>query len=442
MPRRADEAYWRRDTVRRPDEGRRLRSRPKAGGILKRAPRAASLAVVALGALSLPALLGSCRPAAPGGGPNVIKIVSSLPRTGSAAAQTTTLVNGIQMAIEEAGRKVGPFTIEYEDWDDASPQRGQWDPDVETANAKKAIADRDVMVYIGTYNSGAAKFSMPELNKAGLVMISPANTAVGLTKPGKGEPNEPMVYRPTGKVNFFRVVPADDLQGSAAAEWAKEMGITKAFVLHDRELYGKGIADVFRARCPALGIEVSGYEGIDWKAANYRSLVTKIKETGAQLVYFGGTTQTNAGQVAKDLVAGGVDAKMMAPDGCFENAFIEASGAENLEGRAFLTFGGIPPEHLTGKGKEFYERYKAKYRSEPESYATYGYEAAKVALDAIRRAGKKDRAAILAAVAATRDFDGALGAWSFDENGDTSLTTMSGNTVRAGRFAFVKKLGN
>src|SRR5271170_5620781 len=256
----------------------------------------------------------------------VIKIVSSLPRTGSATAQAQTMVNGIRMAIEEAGGKVGDFTIAYEDWDDASPERGQWDPAVEAQNAQKAVEDPDIMAYIGTYNSGAAKIAMPILNKASLVMVSPANTYPGLTKPGTGEANEPQVYRPSGKINYFRVVPADDIQGEVAAEWAKELGVKKVFVLHDRELYGKGVADVFKRACGRLGIQVVGYEGIDPKAANYRSLVTKIKSTDADMVYFGGTTQTNAGQLAKDLVSVGARAKFMVPDGCREQALIDAAG--------------------------------------------------------------------------------------------------------------------
>src|SRR2546426_3479858 len=83
----------------------------------------------------------------------VIKIVSSLPRTGSANAQAQTMVNGIKMALEEVHGKVGDFTIAYEDWDDASPERGQWDPALEAANAQKAVKDPDIMAYIGTYNS-------------------------------------------------------------------------------------------------------------------------------------------------------------------------------------------------------------------------------------------------------------------------------------------------
>ena len=371
----------------------------------------------------------------------VIKIVSSLPRTGSANGQTTSMVNGLKMAIAETGGKIAGYTIAYEDWDDASPERGQWDPALEAANAQHAVQDADVMAYIGTYNSGAAKISMPILNQAGIVMVSPANTYPGLTKPGTGEANEPAVYRPSGKLNYFRVVPADDIQGDVAATFAKETGFKKVFILDDRELYGKGVAGVFERVAKKLGLTVTGHEGIDAKAANFRSLVTKIKSTGADLVYFGGTTQSGAGQLAKDLVASGVKAKLMLPDGCRESALIESAGKENLDGRAYVTFGGLPPSQLQGKGRAFYEAYKQKYNAEPEAYAIYGYEAGKVALEGIQRAAKKDRDAVRAAVAGIRDMDGALGKWSFDTNGDTSLKLMVVEEIKNGQFVPVKIVG-
>ena len=298
------------------------------------------------------------------------------------------------------------------------------------------------MVVIGPYNSGAAKVSMPKLNAAGLVDVNPGNTWPGLTKPGTGEPNEPDIYRPSKRVTYFRVVPADDIQGLVGARWAHELGLNRVYILHDRELYGKGIAGVFEKSAKALGMEVLGVDGIDVKAANYKSLVTKIKQKNPQLVYFGGTTQSNAGQLAKDIVSGGLDVKIMSPDGTFENAYIESAGKATLEDRALITFGGVPASELKGKGAEFYASYKKRFNAEPEAYAAYGYECAKVSLDAVRRAGKKDREAILQAVAATKDFEGALGTWSFDKNGDTTLTTMSGNTVHDGAFKFVKLLGN
>jgi branched-chain amino acid transport system substrate-binding protein len=370
-----------------------------------------------------------------------VKIVSSLPRTGSANAVSTAMVNGIRLALDEAGNKAGPFTIVYEDWDDASAKKGDWDPEVEAANADKAVKDPNVMAYIGTYNSGAAKISMPVLNRAGLVMISPGNTYPGLTKPGVGESNEPDIYRPSGKINFFRVVPADDLQGAMGARWMKEMGAKTAYVLDARDLYGRGIADVFEQTAGDIGLRVVGREGIDPRAQEYKSVMTKIKALNPDFVYFGGTTQNNAGQVAKDMLAVGLTAKLMAPDGCFDSAFIQASGAENLNGRAFITFGGVPPDKLTGLGATFVEKYRAKYNKEPEAYGVYGYVAAQVAISAIAAAGKKDREAIRAAVAEYKAEDSALGPFTFDKNGDTTMTVMSGNIVKDGKFEFMSKLG-
>lgn len=371
-----------------------------------------------------------------------LKIVSSLPRTGSANAQTGTIVNGIKMAIAEVGGSIDGYAIAYEDWDDASPQRGNWDPTVEAQNANKAVTDPSVIGYIGTFNSGAAKISMPELNKAGVVMVSPANTYSGLTKPGFGEANEPAIYRPSGRINYFRVVPTDDLQGAVAAEHVAASGGKKVFILHDRELYGKGIADVFQRRARELGLEVAGFEGIDTKASNYKSLCQKIKFSKVDAVFFGGTTQSNGGQVAKDLRSVGFGGMLVVPDGCCEEAFIKAAGASNLEGNTFVTFGGLPPSELVGRGAQFREGYRKMYGTDPEAYAVYGYEAARVLLDAIKRAPTKDRAAILKAVGETRDFDGALGRWSFDANGDTTNRVMSINAVKDGKFVFVKSTGD
>ena len=272
-----------------------------------------------------------------------IKIVSSLPRTGSAKLQTDTMVNGIKLALDDAGHKVGDFTIEYQDMDDATAATGDWTPDAEGNNARQAANDPDVMVYIGPYNSGAAKVSMPILNRAGLLMISPANTSVGLTKPGLGEADEPNIYRPTGKKNYTRVVPADDLQGSCAAEWAKDMGVKTVYILDDNSVYGKGIAEMFKQRCGELEIEVLGHDSIDAKAQEFRSKMTSIKALNPDLIYYGGTTQTKGGQICKDMVAAGLTCKLMVPDGCMENAFIQAAGPENAEGRVYVTFGGVLP---------------------------------------------------------------------------------------------------
>ncbi|MBC8162200.1 MAG: branched-chain amino acid ABC transporter substrate-binding protein [Roseiflexaceae bacterium] len=372
-----------------------------------------------------------------GGSGEVIKIVSSLPRTGSSKGQTDTIVNAIQQRLAEANNQVcdGQFTLEYEDMDDATAAAGKWDAAQEASNANSAAADEDVMVYIGTFNSGAAQISIPILNQAGLVMISPANTYPGLTKPGKGDEGEPEKYFPTGKPNYTRVVPADDLQGAAAANFAQSIDITKVYILDDTELYGKGIADVFEATATEIGIEVVGRDSIDGKAADYRALAAKILDAAPDMVYYGGITQNNAGQLWKDIRGEGFEGAMMGPDGIAETAFLEAAG-DAAEG-TYTTFGGLPGDQLEGAGAEWYASYTAEFGT-VEPYTSYGYEAANVAIAAIESVCQKDRAAILDAVFATKDFEGILGTWSFDENGDTSLTAMSVSQVKGDAFEFIE----
>jgi branched-chain amino acid transport system substrate-binding protein len=378
----------------------------------------------------------------PTGRSDVIKLVSSLPHTGSAKGLSDAISNGIKMAIDDAGGRVGSFTIQYEPWDDASAATGSWDAAKEADNANKAIVDPDLMVYIGTYNSGAAKVSIPILNKAGLAMISPGNTYPGLTKKIEGavEQNEPDVYYPTGKRTYSRVVPSDELQGAAAASWAKDLGAKSVGILDDTELYGHGIAVIFGQKAKALGMSVYGPQGIDRRASDYRALALQMKSQGVDLVFYGGITANNAGKLWQDLRSVlGPDVKLMGPDDIFQDAFIKAAGSA-AEG-TFVTFGGVPANKLTGKGADFYRNYKAKYQIEPEAYAAYGYEASAAVLNAIKQAGAKDRGAILAALMSTKSLSGVLGSpWSFTETGDTTLTTMSGSTVKDGKFEFVKLL--
>lgn len=382
-----------------------------------------------------------------GGGTGTVDIWSSLPRQGSSKGQSDTVVNGIKLALEKRGGKVGGWTINYVDQDDSTAEAGKWTPEKETDNATKAVADANLVAYVGTFNSGAAKISIPILCKAGIPMVSPANTYPGLTKPGKGEAGEPEKYYPDGCAhNYFRVVPADDLQGKVGADWAKELGATKVYILDDTEIYGKGVADVFDASAKAIGLTVLGHDQAPGKSTDYKALAAKIKDAGPDLVYYGGITQNNAGQLWKDLREAMPTIKLMGPDGIYEDAFIKAAGSA-AEG-TFLTFGGTTADQYTGDAAKFRDEYKTKFGADPEVYSIYGYEAANITLDAMDRAikaGAKDaksiRAGILAELAKTKDFKGVLGTWSFDANGDTTNTLFSGSTVTGGKFTFAKVLG-
>jgi branched-chain amino acid transport system substrate-binding protein len=379
-------------------------------------------------------VLAACAPAQGGGTTEAttVKIYSSLPLTGSSAGQTTTVVNAIQLALEQQTKDGvvcdGKIKIEYESLDDATAAAGKWDAAKEQENANKAVADPNTVAYIGTFNSGAARVSIPILNQAGIAMISPANTADDLTAGA-----DTAQYYPTGKRTYMRVVARDAFQGAFGAKWAAKLGAKSVYILDDTEVYGKGVADQFESNLAANGLTLVGRDGIDGKAADYKALATKVKDANPDLIYFGGITQNGAGQLLKDIRAAGITVPFMGPDGILESAFVEAAGADVAEG-VYGTIAGSPRALLPEKGKKFFEDYKAKYNSEPEAYAIYGYEAASVVISVIGKVCAKDKAAILDAMFTTKDFNGVLGTWSFDANGDTTLYSMLGNIVKGGAW--------
>ena len=378
-----------------------------------------------------------------GGGGQTVKIVSDLPRQGANRAQTTTMVNAIEMAIEERGGKAGDVSIEYESLDDATAQAGQWDEAKCAENAQTAAQDEEIVGWIGPFNSGCASVEIPILNEAGLGMISPANTYIGLTKPG-GEPDEPEKYYPTGERNYTRVIVADDEQGQAGALLMEEEGVESVYILDDKETYGKGLADQVQKSAEELGIQVIGREGVDTTAANFRSVMNKIAEEDPDAIYFGGIIENNAAQLIKDKVGAGMsndDVLFIGPDGIFLDALLSQAGAA-AEG-AYVTFGGLPESELSAKGQQFVQEYESRYDDDIQPYTAYAYEAANVMLDAIERAskdGEVTRETVLKEIFATEDYNGVLGTWSFDEDGDTTLTELSVQQVENGEFEYQRTI--
>jgi branched-chain amino acid transport system substrate-binding protein len=373
------------------------------------------------------------------GGP-AVKIVSDLPLQGANRQQSLTMVNAIRMAIEERGGKAGDVKIEYESQDNATAQAGQWDAAKCAENAQQAAQDEEIVGWIGPFNSGCAQVEIPILNEAGLVMISPANTYIGLTKPSP-DPSEPEKYYPTGERNYTRVIVADDEQGQAGAILMQQEGVESVYILDDKETYGKGLADELQKSAEELGIQVAGREGIDGSASNYRSLMNKIADANPDAIYFGGIIENGAAQLIKDKVGAGMsndEVLFIGPDGIFVDTFISQAG-DAAEG-AYVTFGGLPASELSPEGREFVDNFEQKYDEPVQPYTAYAYEAANVMLDSIEKAYEEDgevtREGLLREVFATEDYKGVLGTWSFDEDGDTTLTELSVNRVEDGEFGY------
>src|SRR5690349_9104274 len=371
-----------------------------------------------------------------------LRLYTSWPMQGAMLPEGTGMKNGVDLAVSEANGAVAGYCLEVVNLDDASPQTGKWDGAVEAENANKAVADPMAIVYIGTYNSGAAKVSIPITNRAHMAQVTPANTYPGLTKKRGAAPGEPEIYRPAGFANYFRPIPADDIQGAVGAKWAKRLGTKKVFILNDQELYGKGIADVFEATAKKIGLAVVANEGIDWKQPDQKPILTKVRASGADLVYMGGVIETGAQVIIRQMKEVGLVAprvRFMGPDGLLEEELLKGATCEvAMATEMRVTFAGLPFEKMKGVGAKTYEEYKKKFGKEPTSYALYAAEGGRVAIDAIKRAaGEMERAkditekreALRKAIATTKNFEGINGKWSFDANGDVDYDTMSGFKV-------------
>jgi branched-chain amino acid transport system substrate-binding protein len=361
------------------------------------------------------------------GGSKTIDIYSSLPLQGASTAQTDPLVNGIKLALSEAGGKAGPWTVNYQSLDDSTAAAGKWDPGQTAANARKVATDPKAVYYIGEFNFGASEVSIPILNQNGVPQVSPANTYVGLTTslPGSA-PGEPQKYYPTGKRNYLRIVPIDSIQAAADLIAMKQAGCTKVAVANDKEAYGAGLAKLLDLEKGFYGVSIVSDTGIDPTAPNFRSYASTIKGQGADCFMFAGIVSNGAVQLTKDVNSALPKAKIFGPDGvCTSSYTNQKKGGvpASIDPLMQCTVATLDLPAYPG-GKQFLAAYKAKYGpAAPDPYAIYGYEAMKLGLDTIAKLGSQgnSKPAVLKALFAITSRASVLGTYGFDKNGDTTL---------------------
>ncbi len=387
----------------------------------------AAVTLAACGSSSKSSSSGSSGGSSSGGGANSIDFYSSLPLQGASTAQTDPMVNGIKLALSEAGNKAGKFTVNYQSLDDSTAQAGKWDPAQTASNARKVATDSKAVYYIGEFNSGASEVSIPILNQAAVPQVSPANTYVGLTtnEPGSS-PGEPAKYYPTGKRTFLRIVPRDTIQAAAGLETMKRDGCTKVAVANDKEAYGSGLAALLELEKTKYGVNIVSNTGVDPTQPNFRSYASTIKGQGADCFYFAGIVSNGAVQITKDVNAALPKAKIYGGDGICTSSYTNVAMKGVPAAIAPLIQCTVATQNLTAYpgGKSFLASYKAKYgTSNPDPYAIYGYEVMKLGLDTVAGLGAKgsDKAAVLSALLATKARSSVLGTYGFDANGDTTL---------------------
>jgi branched-chain amino acid transport system substrate-binding protein len=383
-----------------------------------------------------------------GGGSNIsgskLTVYSSLPLQGASGPQSQAIVNGAKLAVQAINGKVGKYSLTYTALDDSTAAAGKADDATVGQNARKAVSDPTTIAYLGEYNSGATKISLPILNQAGIGQVSPSNTYVGLTtnKPGS-EPGEPDKYYPTGKRTYARVVPADNIQGAALATAAKADGCKSIEIWNSKTTYSTGLARNLQQSAAKLGLKVEGNVGIDPKAANYRSQAAAIK---SDCFVFTGEIESNGVQAVKDVGTAHPTIKLYGGDGVVLNDFANPSkGLPTAIGARFKgTIATLDPTQFNAVGKQFFANYKSTYHTgNPDPYAIYGYESMALILDAIKRdaaanGGNVSRSGVYKQLLATKNRQSVLGAYSIDANGDTTLTDYGLYKIVGGKLAFDK----
>lgn len=331
-----------------------------------------------------------------------VKVATQSPLSGEQAAMGEHIKLGTQLVVEEAAerfRKRG-WELVLVPYDD------QAKPEVGVVNARNIVADPDILLVVGHWNSGVALPASEIYKDAMLAMISPANTHPLITD--RGYPN----------VN--RICGRDDIQGPVGARFAaEELKLKSVYIVHDKTLYGQGIADTFRDEAKKLGLKILGYEGTE-ERANFAPLVIPIKARNSDLVYFGGVYQ-QGGLLLKQMRERGVKALFMGPDGLDSSEMVKIAGGA-VTGAYYTTVAG--PIDVYPESAAFARKYKQRFGKDVESFGMYGYDAAALGLRAVEQAIEEakgqfpTRAQVAAAVRQVKNFKGVTGTITLDNKGD------------------------
>ncbi len=323
-----------------------------------------------------------------------IKIAVGGPITGPSAATGAQMKNGVDQAatdINAAGGILGQkISVSYGD-DVSDPKQG-----VSVAN--KFSAD-GVKFVIGHYNSGVTIPSSEVYQENGILQITPASTNPTVT--------ERKMW------NIFRVCGRDDQQGQVAGEYiVKHFKGKKVAVVHDKTTYGKGLADETRKAMSKGGMKEVLYEGVNTGEKDYSALVSKIKQSGADLIYWGGL-YTEGGLIVRQMRDQGVKAPLMGGDGITSDEFASVGGP-GVEG-TLMTYG--PDPRNKPDAKKVVEEFRAK-KFEPEAYTLYSYAGVQIIKQAAEAAKSLDPKKVAEKMHSGMPFKTVLGDLAFNSKGD------------------------
>ncbi|WP_256105770.1 branched-chain amino acid ABC transporter substrate-binding protein [Streptomyces sp. ODS05-4] len=370
-----------------------------------------------------------------GGGGTTVVIGVDAPLTGDLSALGLGIKNSVDLAAKQANKDkvVDGVTFKVEALDDqAQPSSGQ-------QNATKFVADKQVMGVVGPLNSSVAESMQKVFDDAKLAQVSPANTSPTLSQgPDWNGGTKARPYK-----SYFRTATTDAIQGPFAAQYLfNDAKKKKVFLIDDKKTYGAGLAGTFKAEFTKLGGTIAGTDHVDPETKDFSSVVTKIKASKADAVYYGGEYPA-AGPLSKQIKKAGAKIPLVGGDGIYSADFIKLSGKEG-EGD-LATSVGAPLDTLPS-AKEFVANYKAEgYKEAFEAYGGYSYDAAWSIIEAVKKVAEDNdgklptdaRAKVIEALQSV-SFDGVTGKVSFDEFGDTTNKQLTVYQYKGGAWAPVK----
>ncbi|MET8895411.1 branched-chain amino acid ABC transporter substrate-binding protein [Streptomyces albogriseolus] len=369
-----------------------------------------------------------------GNGDTTVVIGVDAPLTGDLSALGLGIKNSVDLATKIANKEkyVEGVTFKIEALDD------QGQASVGQQNATKLVANKDVLGVVGPLNSSVGESMQKVFDTAKLVEVSPANTNPALTQGVNWQTKKERPYK-----SYFRTATTDAIQGPFAAQYVfNEAKKKKVFVIDDKKTYGAGLAATFTAEFKELGGQVVGTEHINPESKDFSAVATKVKNSGADVVYYGGE-YPQAGPLSKQIKEAGAKIPLVGGDGIYSADFIKLAGAVGTGDLA--TSVGAPVESLPS-AKEFVENYKAEgYKDAYEAYGGYSYDSAWAIIEAVKKVvedndGKLPDDARAKVVDAMQNvsFDGVTGKVSFDEFGDATNKQLTVYTVKGGDWATVK----
>ena len=297
---------------------------------------------------------------------DTIKIGVAGPHTGAYAAFGLQLWKGAERAandINKAGGINGKM-IEIVKADDAC------EPKQAVAVANRLVDKDGVTAVVGHFCSSSSIPASEIYQDAGILQVTPAST-------------NPQ-YTERGLDNVFRVCGRDDQQGDVAGQWiADNLKAKRVAVIHDKDTYGKGLADATKAKINSMGLKEVLYEGLTRGEKDFNALVTKIKSRNADVVYFGGL-HSEAGPLVRQMREQGLDAAFISGDGIVSEDFVNAAGGPQFTKGVYMTFGADPRN--IKEGASVIKAYRDS-GYEPEGYTLYSYAAMQSVAKALQESG-------------------------------------------------------